>query len=186
VTATATAPDGSASEFCGCKPLRPPEGVLVLSLDSITVTLDTAEDASYSIVLINTGTADLSWSAAKTAAWITEPAPVGGMVSAGGSDTVSLTLDASGLPAELGVTTADRSDRRLFRPAVPRPCELTLRVFDMRGKQIAPFTGKKFEPGWYLIAAGGRDLTPGVHFYRLSAREEQRIFERSGVMMLIQ
>ena len=59
-----------------------------------------------------------------------------------------------------------------IRYALPRACDVSLEVFDVRGQRVATLARGWQESGWYTVAFGGdaRGRTPGgVYFYRLRA-----------------
>jgi hypothetical protein len=97
ITATAIDSFGNTSEFSACCRLKLPQGILSLSVDSLSTTLDTMEEKTFKIIISNTGTANISWNATKNFSWISNLSPASGIVSAGSSDSFYVTIDASGL-----------------------------------------------------------------------------------------
>ena len=48
---------------------------------------------------------------------------------------------------------------------------VSLRVYDILGKEVVTFVNEKLSPGKYKVEFDGRGLTSGVYFYRLTAGE---------------
>ena len=48
---------------------------------------------------------------------------------------------------------------------------VSLKVFDVTGKEIAILVNEKMQPGSYEVTFGGSKLSSGVYFYRLTAGE---------------
>jgi photosystem II stability/assembly factor-like uncharacterized protein len=55
--------------------------------------------------------------------------------------------------------------------ALPKSAFVTLRVYDVLGRQVGKLVNKKLSPGTYTRQWDARDLASGVYFYRLSAGE---------------
>jgi ligand-binding sensor domain-containing protein len=53
--------------------------------------------------------------------------------------------------------------------AMPKSAYVTLRVYDVLGRQIAELVNERLEPGTYNTPWDARGLASGVYFYRLSA-----------------
>jgi photosystem II stability/assembly factor-like uncharacterized protein len=53
--------------------------------------------------------------------------------------------------------------------ALPKSAYVTLRVYDVLGRQIAELVNERLEPGTYNTPWDARGLASGVYFYRLSA-----------------
>ena len=58
---------------------------------------------------------------------------------------------------------------------------VSLRVYDILGKEVVTFVNEKLSPGKYKVEFDGRGLTSGVYFYRLTAGE----FTDTKRMMLV-
>jgi hypothetical protein len=48
---------------------------------------------------------------------------------------------------------------------------VTLKVFDMTGREVATLVKSKIEPGKHEVTFDGTDFASGVYFYRLQAGE---------------
>jgi hypothetical protein len=62
------------------------------------------------------------------------------------------------------------------RFSVPARCEVTIDVYDVRGRSVSRIMKKLAEPGthsfgWDLATASGEKAAPGVYFLRLSSAQ---------------
>lgn len=53
--------------------------------------------------------------------------------------------------------------------SIPKKSNITLRVFDLLGKEVALLLNTNKEAGYYSIDFNGQDLSSGVYYYRLEA-----------------
>ncbi|MFQ5651666.1 MAG: FlgD immunoglobulin-like domain containing protein [bacterium] len=96
VTVTASAPDNSTSEFSNCVMASPRVGVLAVSPESFSVTLNAGENTVETLEISNIGSADIDWTLSWNAAWL-QASLSGNTLAPGAGDNVSITIDASGL-----------------------------------------------------------------------------------------
>jgi hypothetical protein len=52
---------------------------------------------------------------------------------------------------------------------LPQRKNVTLKVYDIFGREIATLTNKEFDAGEHSIQFNANDLSTGVYFYRLQA-----------------
>jgi hypothetical protein len=52
---------------------------------------------------------------------------------------------------------------------IPTFSEVTLKVFDLLGREVATLVNERLQPGSYETTFDGKDLSSGVYLYRLSA-----------------
>lgn len=64
---------------------------------------------------------------------------------------------------------------------VPQPVSVSIRVFDLLGKELATLVNEKKEPGYYEASFNGSNLASGLYFYRIEAGN----FVETKKMMLI-
>ena len=64
---------------------------------------------------------------------------------------------------------------------VPQPVAVSIKVFDVLGKEIAALVNEKKEPGYYEASFDGSSLASGLYFYRIEAGN----FVETKKMMLI-
>ncbi|MFQ5641433.1 MAG: T9SS type A sorting domain-containing protein [bacterium] len=55
--------------------------------------------------------------------------------------------------------------------AIPRPAEVRLKLYDVRGRQVATLVEEEFEAGVYKVTFDATGLASGVYFYRIRARD---------------
>ena len=53
--------------------------------------------------------------------------------------------------------------------SVPKDVNVIIRIYDIRGKEIAEAVNKFYKAGEYSIKFNAKDLSSGVYFYRMSA-----------------
>lgn len=51
--------------------------------------------------------------------------------------------------------------------------DVLLRVYDIRGEEVATLVNKELEPGTYQVTFNGSNLSSGIYFYRLSVNGER-------------
>ncbi len=59
--------------------------------------------------------------------------------------------------------------RTTIRYAVPQPGHVSIRVYDMLGREVARIVDTDHQPGWYDTSVNASNLASGVYFYRMSA-----------------
>lgn len=59
--------------------------------------------------------------------------------------------------------------RSTIRYAVPHLGNVSIRVYDMLGREVARLVDGEHQPGWYDTAVNASNLASGVYFYRMSA-----------------
>jgi hypothetical protein len=57
----------------------------------------------------------------------------------------------------------------LLRFGVPRASQVTIKVYDARGREVATLVDGQLGPGYHSAAIDGRDLASGVYFCRMDA-----------------
>lgn len=57
----------------------------------------------------------------------------------------------------------------VIRFALPEPSAVTLRLFDVLGREVGTVVDKKLQPGEYKIHLEAKDLPSGVYIYQLQA-----------------
>ena len=55
---------------------------------------------------------------------------------------------------------------------IPQQSHVILKVFDIRGKEVATLVDQKQSPGVYRISFNARDLPTGVYFYKVIAGQK--------------
>jgi hypothetical protein len=68
-----------------------------------------------------------------------------------------------------------------FKFSLPKQSFVTLRVFDMLGREVALLANGKFDAGSYLVDWDASEFTSGVYFYTLKAGD----YSETKKMMLI-
>ena len=51
--------------------------------------------------------------------------------------------------------------------ALPKPSSVTLKLFDILGREIAVLVDEDFQPGEYKVVFDARSLSSGVYFYQI-------------------
>jgi carboxypeptidase T len=64
---------------------------------------------------------------------------------------------------------------------IPQPVNVSIKVFDLLGKEVASLVNEKKEPGYYEVSFNGGNLASGLYFYRIEAGN----FVETKKMMLI-
>lgn len=59
--------------------------------------------------------------------------------------------------------------RTTIRYAVPQSAHVSIRVYDMLGREVARIVNEDHQPGWYETSVNASNLASGVYFYRMSA-----------------
>ena len=101
------------------------------------------------------------------------------------SQTTGIEHISSELPEQLSLS---QNYPNPFNPVTNLEFEISdlgfvsLKVYDILGKEVATLVYEKLSPGKYKVEFDGRGLTSGVYFYRLTAGE----FTETKRMMLIQ
>jgi hypothetical protein len=57
----------------------------------------------------------------------------------------------------------------LLKYSIPSTEKVTLKVYDILGREAATLVNKKQEPGTYTFEFDGSQFSSGVYFYRLEA-----------------
>jgi hypothetical protein len=65
--------------------------------------------------------------------------------------------------------------------AVPRPSQVTLKIYDLLGREVATLVDEKLEPGEYKVTFDAGGLASGVYVYRIRAEG----FVKSRKLMLL-
>jgi len=52
---------------------------------------------------------------------------------------------------------------------LPAVCKVTLKVFDLVGKEVATLVDENKPAGNYKVEFDGSQLTPGIYFYKLKS-----------------
>ncbi len=104
ITATASAPDNSTSEFSQCLLAQPAAGNLVASPTEISVTLEPDASTSELLLISNTGNLSVDWTVTWGQSWL-NATPVTRNIDPGATDTVMVTLDATGLSENTYIDT---------------------------------------------------------------------------------
>lgn len=55
--------------------------------------------------------------------------------------------------------------------SVPKPTNVTLKVFDVLGKEVAVLVNEMKQPGFHTVDFNGTNLSSGIYFYRIDAGE---------------
>jgi hypothetical protein len=66
-------------------------------------------------------------------------------------------------------------------PAIGKPVNVTLIVFDALGREVAKLVGQALSPGSYEAVWNASDFTSGVYYYQLRAGD----FVETRKMMLV-
>ena len=57
----------------------------------------------------------------------------------------------------------------LIQHELPKAANVSLRVYDMLGQEVAVLVNERKEPGYYHAAWNASNVPSGIHFYRLQA-----------------
>ena len=57
----------------------------------------------------------------------------------------------------------------LLRFGVPNASQVTIKVYDARGREVATLVDGLLGPGYHRVAIDGRELASGVYFCRMDA-----------------
>jgi hypothetical protein len=109
------------------------------------------------------------------------PNPTGGMVLRADALKCSLRQDATSVEKQqargIPETFVIRQNHpNPFNPstrieyAVPTSGNVSLRVFDMLGREVAVLVDGMVEAGWYSVNFNAQNLSSGVYLYRLESR----------------
>jgi len=98
ITATASAPDNSTSEFSNCVQARAPQGSLTATPATLATSLNAGDSTDLALEIRNVGTAQIDWSLSWTSSWLSV-SPVNGSLAIGGADSINVAIDATGLSA---------------------------------------------------------------------------------------
>ncbi|MEL6252538.1 MAG: T9SS type A sorting domain-containing protein, partial [Bacteroidota bacterium] len=96
VTATATSPDQSTSEFSKCVTITAPEAEMELSDHAFLETLALGSSGRDTLVIYSVGTGELDWSIQGTQSWLSAQ-PSSGSIAGGDSAWILIQYDASNL-----------------------------------------------------------------------------------------
>jgi len=87
----------------------------------------------------------------------------------GGARVVAV-LPGAGMPARLALGPATPNparNRATFRLALPEAAQVTLKVYDLAGRQIGAPVSRDFEAGEHELVWRAEALQPGMYFVRL-------------------
>lgn len=95
-------------------------------------------------------------------------------VEAGGTDPIVLAVEelSAGLPTEFHLS---QNYPNPFNPStrieirVPKAGPVSLKVYDLLGREVASLVDETMEPGSYAVAWDARGLASGVYLYKLAA-----------------
>lgn len=65
--------------------------------------------------------------------------------------------------------------------ALPQRSNVTLKLFDILGREVAILVDEELEPGVHKVVFDSKDLASGVYFYRIQAKQ----FVRTKKLMLL-
>ncbi len=125
ISATASAPDNSTSEFSNCIMAQPPTGVLAVTPESFSSTVEIGKSTNATLSISNTGTASTNWTISKTATWLSVN-PETQNIAPGSTDAVILTLDATALGEGIYSDTLTITSSDTGQPAIKVPVDLTV------------------------------------------------------------
>jgi hypothetical protein len=54
---------------------------------------------------------------------------------------------------------------------VPTPTNVTLKIFDVLGKEVATLVNEMKQPGFHTVDFNASNLASGIYFYRIDAGE---------------
>jgi hypothetical protein len=69
-----------------------------------------------------------------------------------------------------------------FHYELPKTAQVTLRVYDMLGREVTTLVDRKQEPGFYDVPFDGSALSPGVYLYRLQVG----VAQTAGLMVRVE
>jgi subtilisin family serine protease len=105
--------------------------------------------------------------------WALEPAfGVGKFRGSNSTDTVSNKIININLPAAFAL---HQNYPNPFNPStfiqyyLPKTCHVTLKMFDILGREVATLVDEQKPAGAYQVTFDGRSLSSGIYFYRLQA-----------------
>ena len=81
-------------------------------------------------------------------------------------------MTASGVPSTFGL---DQNFPNPFNPttnirySIVKTSQVTLKVFDLLGRQVRTLVHNMQAPGQYAVTFNAQDLASGVYFYRLQS-----------------
>ncbi|MDW3650984.1 MAG: T9SS type A sorting domain-containing protein [Bacteroidia bacterium] len=96
VTATATSPDQSTSEFSQCVAVAAPEAEMELSTHAFLETVAMGSTGTDTLIIYSIGTDELDWSMQGTQSWLSTQ-PSSGSIAGGDSTLVLIQYDAANL-----------------------------------------------------------------------------------------
>jgi endo-1,4-beta-xylanase len=88
------------------------------------------------------------------------------------NNPVSVPVTASGVPSTFGL---DQNFPNPFNPttnirySIVKTSQVTLKVFDLLGRQVRTLVHNMQAPGQYAVTFNAQDLASGVYFYRLQS-----------------
>ncbi|MCL4305610.1 T9SS type A sorting domain-containing protein [bacterium] len=69
--------------------------------------------------------------------------------------------------------------------ALPVRSNVTLKVFDLLGREVATLANRSFEAGLHSVSWNGSDLSSGVYFYTLKAENGEQSFSSTRKLVLM-
>lgn len=70
--------------------------------------------------------------------------------------------------------------------ALPQKSSVTIKLFDIQGREIAILAEEEYEVGKYKVVIDGQDLSSGIYFYQIYVRREnENIFSQTRKMLLV-
>jgi len=58
---------------------------------------------------------------------------------------------------------------------IPKECDVTLKVYDLLGREVATLVNEKKQPGEYTVTFDGKKIASGIYIYELRAGEFRSI-----------
>ncbi|MEJ2616202.1 MAG: T9SS type A sorting domain-containing protein [Ignavibacteriaceae bacterium] len=59
--------------------------------------------------------------------------------------------------------------------SIPKPCHVTIKIYDLLGNEITTLVQEKQQPGKYNIPFKAINISSGVYFYRMQAGDFNKI-----------
>jgi hypothetical protein len=69
--------------------------------------------------------------------------------------------------------------------AIPKQGHVTLKIFDLLGREISVLVNNEMSPGYYTVDFNGSNYASGVYFYRLEAKDGSAGFTQVKKMVLV-
>lgn len=108
---------------------------------------------------------------------------------AGGIVTSVEKIESESFPKEFRL---EQNYPNPFNPAttiifiLPKSSDVTIKIFDLKGREIATLVNEEMQPGEYQIVFEAQDFPSGVYFYRIkTSTEGSSTFVRTRKMLLL-